>query len=112
MELILRKRLTGNLIRVSGARMLCRRSRKLAFVAPYPGQWIFYALAAPGSSKVRYNCRPAPSSCPVEVGDLLDLDGTELVVDSVEVDSGALPSQASHPEPCVEERLAARRSNA
>ena len=112
MELILRKRLTGDLIRVSGARMLCRRSRKLAFVAPYPGQWVFYALGAPGPSNVRYNCRPAPSRCPVEVGDLLDLDGTELVVDSVEVDSGKLPAKASHPEPCVEERLAARRSNA
>jgi hypothetical protein len=37
----------------------------------------------------------------VEVGDLLDLDGTELVVDSVEVNPGKLPAQASHPEPCA-----------
>jgi hypothetical protein len=101
MELILRKRLTGDLIRVSEARMLCRSSRKLAFVAPYPGQWIFYALGAPGSASVRYNRQPAPPRCPVEVGDLLDLDGTELIVNSVEVNSGEFPAQTSTPSPCA-----------
>ena len=101
MELILRKRLTGDLIRVSKARMLCRNSRKLAFVAPYPGQWIFYALGPSGSSSVRYNRRPAPPRCPVAIGDLLDLDGTELVVNSVEVGSGEFPARTSIPSPCT-----------
>ena len=85
MELILRKRSTGELVRLRRAKVLSHFSRKLAFLAPYAGQWVFYALA---SSRLRYNRCPAPSRCRVVVGDLLDLNALELVVDFVEAPSG------------------------
>jgi hypothetical protein len=101
MELVLRKRSTGDALRLKGARVLCRQSRKLAFLAPYAGQWVFYSLLAPSSPQLLYNRRLAPPRCLVAVGDLLELDGLELTVDSVEVDPGALAVQTGEPIPCA-----------
>jgi hypothetical protein len=85
MELILRKRSTGELVRLRRAKVLSHYSRKLAFLAPYAGQWMFYALT---SSHLRYNRQPAPARRRVVVGDLLDLNSLELVVDFVEAPAG------------------------
>ena len=75
--------------------MLCRNSRKLAFLAPCAGQWMFYSLPEAGSTPLLYNRQPAPTRCPIAVGDLLDLNGLELVVESVEVEQPAAISEAS-----------------
>lgn len=97
MELILRKRSTGELVRLRRAKVLSHYSRKLAFLAPYAGQWLFYALT---SSHLRYNRQPAPSRRRVVVGDLLDLNSLELVVDFVEAPSGEFAVDEPNPLFC------------
>lgn len=87
MQLILRKCATDEILRLSAAKVLCRKSRQLALLTPQEGRWVFQSLAAPGSRDVLYNRLPAPARCPVAVGDLLDLDGLHLVVDSIEVET-------------------------
>lgn len=100
MELVLRKRSSDEALRLSGAKVLCRNSRKLALLAPYAGQWVFYSLSSQGSTHILYNRLPAPARCSVTVGDLLNLNGLELIVDSVEGDAGAFPVQRADPAPC------------
>jgi hypothetical protein len=100
MELVLRKRLTGDSIRLRGAKVLCQNSQKLAFLAPYAGQWVFYSLIPPGSAQLLYNRLPAPSRCRVAVGDLLNLNGLELAVESVEVDPGSYTIETREPPTC------------
>jgi hypothetical protein len=97
MELILRKRSTGDFVRLRRAKVLSHFGRKLAFLAPYAGQWIFYALA---SSNLRYNREPAPARRRMLVGDLLDLNSLELVVDCVEAPPGSFVLDESDPSPC------------
>jgi hypothetical protein len=100
MELVLRKRSTGDSLRLKGAKILCHRSQKLAFLAPYAGQWVFYSLIPPGSPQLLYNRIPAPSRCIVAAGDLLNLDGLELAVESVEIDPGSYSTERREPPSC------------
>ena len=80
--------------------MLCRHSRKLAFFAPYTGGWGFYSLALAGSPHVQYNRQPAPEACSLTVGDLICLDGLELIVESVEGQSEVVHVPREDPIPC------------
>ncbi|HEY7311854.1 MAG TPA: hypothetical protein VH643_20995 [Gemmataceae bacterium] len=84
---------------MSDTRILCRGSRKLAFVALDSGQWVFRSLVPAGSTLVRHNRQPMTARCPLAVGDLLDLNGLELVVHSVETASGERPAERDHPSP-------------
>ncbi|HZV06355.1 MAG TPA: FHA domain-containing protein [Gemmataceae bacterium] len=100
MELVLRKRSTGESLRLGRAKVLCHRSRKLAFLAPYAGQWVFYSLVPPGSAELLYNRLPAPARCSIAAGDLLNLNGLELAVESVEVDPGSYSVETKEPPAC------------
>lgn len=86
MHLVLRKCATDEIIRLSGGKVLSRKARQLAYLAPAAGQWVFYSLSGTESRDVFYNRLPAPARCPVAVGDLLELDGLALVIESIEVE--------------------------
>lgn len=110
MELVLRKRSTGETLRLHSAKVLCHHSRKLAFLAPYTGQWLLYALAAPASARLLYNHQPAPPHCPLAAGDLLNLNGLEWIVDAVVVDSNSVSvAETGEPPSCEIEMAGGRR---
>src|SRR6185437_8836798 len=105
MQLILRKCATDEILRLSAAKVLCRKSRQLALLTPQAGRWVFQSLSAAGSGDVLYNRLPAPARCPVAVGDLLDLDGLRLVVESIEVET---QTRASGTDDTAQPRAASR----
>jgi hypothetical protein len=102
MELHLRYRSSGKLVTLRRAKVLSNSSNrpdartKLAFFVPYRSRWVFYPLH--GGSHIHYNDEPAPGPCKLSAGDLISLNGSELIVEALSVDE-PLPAASSRESP-------------
>jgi hypothetical protein len=104
MELRLRYRSSGKLLTFHSAKVLKNSSSlpaadrvKLAFFVPYQSQWVFYPLRR--GSRIQHNDVPARGPCKLGAGDLLSLQGAELVVESVSVDDPASAGRGADSPP-------------
>jgi hypothetical protein len=104
MELHLRYRSSGKLVTLRRAKVLSNSSSrpdgktKLAFFVPYRSRWVFYPLHH--GPRIQYNDEPAPGPCKLSAGDLISLNGSELIVEALSVDEPLPASPREAPPPC------------